>query len=287
MISVFDLDQLHSLLEDFHRITLIRITVFDSELNELVSYPENCAPFCRLIRSTPQGRAACAQCDREACAMAAKENRTHIYRCHAGLTEAVTPLYVGKVLVGYLLFGHVFGYGSLEEGWEVISRCCEAYPVDPELLKAACGSCTQVSRDYIRSAARILHATASHLVQERMATLQEDTTAARLDAYLSAHYTEALTSQSLCRTLTIGRSKLYKLSDQLYGCGISQQVRRLRIERAKGLLLDYPEMRISRIAADCGYEDYNYFIAVFSQVVGESPGAYRKNQVVGNKGSDR
>ena len=68
MVSVFDLDQLQSLLEDFHRITNIRITVFDSQLNELVSYPEQCAPFCRLIRATAPGRTACARCDREACA---------------------------------------------------------------------------------------------------------------------------------------------------------------------------------------------------------------------------
>lgn len=278
MISVFDLEQLHSLLADFHRITRIRITVFDDELNELVSYPEQCAPFCQLIRSTEPGRAACARCDREACAVAARENRTHIYRCHAGLTEAVTPLYVGKVLVGYLLFGHVFGYGSLEEGWGFISRCCRRYPVDMEALKAACGECTQVDRDYIRSAARILQATAYHLVQERMATLQEDTAAARLDAYLSAHYTEPVTAQGLCRELGIGRSKLYRLAEQLYGCGISQQIRKLRMERAKGLLVDHPEMRIGRIAANCGYEDYNYFIAVFSQVVGESPGTYRRKR---------
>lgn len=279
MVSVFDLEQLQSLLQDFYRITNIRITVFDAQLNELVSYPENCAPFCRLIRSSAQGRAACARCDREACAIAAKERRTHIYRCHAGLTEAVTPLYIGEVLAGYLLFGHVFCYSNTDEGWDTISRSCSGYPVDLVKLKESCGSCTQVSREYIRSAARILHATASHLVQERMATLQEDSTAARLDAYLSSHYTEPITSQSLCRELKLGRSKLYKLSQQLYGCGINQQIRRLRMERARKLLLDYPEMGIAQIASDCGYSDYNYFIAVFSQTVGQSPGSYRGRSV--------
>lgn len=278
MVSVFDLVQLQSLLEDFYRITNIRITVFDDQLNELVSYPEHPASFCRLIRSTALGRAACAACDREACAVAARENRTHIYRCHAGLTEAVTPLYVGKVLVGYLLFGHVFCYNDPLEGWETVSRCCEKYLLDPDILKQACAGCTRVSRDYIRSAARILHATASHLVQERMATLQEDSTASRLDAYLSSHFRETITPQILCQELRLGRSKLYKLSQQLYGCGIQQQVRKLRMEQARQLLLDYPEMSISQIAEDCGYSDYNYFIAVFSQSTGQSPGAYRRTR---------
>lgn len=278
MVSVFDLEQLSALLQDFHRIAGIRITVFDDQLNELVSYPEQCAPFCRLIRASVQGRSACARCDREACARAARENRTHIYRCHAGLTEAVTPLYVGQVLVGYLLFGHVFGYDSPEEGWQEIWQRCRTYPVDPDALRASCGSCTHVSRDYIQSAARILQATAAHLIRERMATLQEDSAAARLNAFLSAHYTEDLTPQSLCRQLGLGRSKLYKLSQQLYGCGIHQQILRLRMDRARTLLLDHPEMSIGSIAEDCGYTDYNYFIAVFSKAVGQSPGAYRHSR---------
>ncbi len=278
MVSVFDLEQLQALLQDFHRITNIRITVFDAQLNELVSYPEHCAAFCQIIRSTTQGRRACARCDREACAIAAKENRTHLYRCHAGLTEAVTPLYVGKVLVGYLLFGHVFCYENLEEGWETIARCCQDYPVDLDRLRTASFQCTQVSRDYIRSAARILHATASHLVQERMATLQEDSIASRLDNYLTAHYSESITPQLLCQELGLGRSRLYKLSQQLYGCGIQQQVRKLRMERARHLLRDHPQMSIAQIAEDCGYSDYNYFIAVFSQVTGQSPGSYRKGK---------
>lgn len=278
MVSVFDLEQLHGLLEDFHRITGIRITVFDAELNELVSYPEQCALFCQLIRANGQGRAACARCDRDACAVAARENRTHIYRCHAGLTEAVTPLYVGQVLVGYLLFGHVFGYDSREEGWQEIYRSCSGYPLDMEQLHRACESCTHVSRDYIQSAARILHATASYLVLQRMATLQEDSDAARLDAYLSAHYTESLTAQNLCKALSLGRSKLFKLSRQLYGCSLQQQIRRLRIDRAKTLLRDHPELSIGFIAEDCGYTDYNYFISIFSQTVGQSPGSYRSNR---------
>jgi AraC-like DNA-binding protein len=37
-------------------------------------------------------------------------------------------------------------------------------------------------------------------------------------------------------------------------------------------------MHIADIAIECGFADYNYFIAVFSSQVGISPGAYRKIQ---------
>lgn len=53
MISVFNLEALQSLLRDFYEITRIRITVFDADMRELVSWPEQSPPFCRqsVLRS--------------------------------------------------------------------------------------------------------------------------------------------------------------------------------------------------------------------------------------------
>ena len=275
MVSVFNLKELEHLLEDFYRITQIRITIFDDRFQEIVSYPDSRPKFCQMIRSCEEGRYACAQCDADACAYAAKQNKTHIYRCHAGLTEAIMPLHVGKVLVGYLLFGHVFAYDSLAKGWETIEKSCSHYPVDLQKLNATLVDMPLISHEYIRSAARVLHMTASYLVMERMATLQEDTTAAKLDAYLSEHYTDPVTAEYLCDVLNIGRSKLFKLSQGLYGCGIQQQIRKLRMEKAREMLLDRPDLGINEIAALCGYGDYNYFISVFSKVHGKPPHQFR------------
>ena len=80
MVSVFNLKELARLLEDFYRITQIRITVFDDQFQEIVSYPDGRPAFCRMIRSCPEGRNACAQCDANACSYAARQSRTHIYR---------------------------------------------------------------------------------------------------------------------------------------------------------------------------------------------------------------
>ena len=219
---------------------------------------------------------ACMSCDREACRTASKKHSTHVYRCHAGLTEAVTPLYVGDVLAGYLLFGHVFSYPSHEEGWAVIEKQCEKLRVNKRMLREAVFSAALIGEDYIRSAAHILLAVASYLIMERMATLQEDLLAVRLDAYLSAHYAEKLSAVMISENLGIGKTKLYELSTQLYGCGIAERIRGLRIEKAKTLLKGRREMPLADVAAECGFHDYNYFITVFTREAGISPGAYRK-----------
>lgn len=278
MISAFNVDQLRGVLADFYRITGIRLTVFDEQLREILSYPAEAPAFCSLIRSAEAGTRACACSDREGCRRAQQLGQVWIYRCHAGLTEAAVPLYVSSTLVGFLLFGHLLPYPSFEEGWPLIEQRCGAYGLDRRALKEACRENPIRSEDYIRSAARILQATASYLILQRIATVREDTDAARLDAYLSRHFTEALSSQSICKALGIGRSKLYQLSDQLYGCGISQRIRRLRMELAARLLLEQPKLSIAQVAERCGYADYNYFISSFSSAMGTSPNRYRKEK---------
>ena len=277
VISFFDLEKLRGLLKDYYAISHIRTTVFDDNLNELVSYPEKVAPYCNVIRSSPRGFDACMACDRDACRKDSRKHRTTIYRCHAGLTEAATPLYVGEVLVGYLLFGHVFSYRSHKEGWAVIEKRCEAYLVDSGALREAIFAAELIEETYIRSAAQILHAVASYLILEHMAALKEDLLAVRLDAYLTAHYTEKLNALMISSYLGIGKTQLYALSQQLYGCGIAEKIRSMRIEKAKDLLREKKELPLSEVAAQCGFHDYNYFITVFSREVGLSPGSWKKN----------
>lgn len=58
MISTFNLEKLSSLLRDFYTVTHIRITVFDENFNEIASYPNRRAEFCRLIRQDEGGEGA-------------------------------------------------------------------------------------------------------------------------------------------------------------------------------------------------------------------------------------
>ncbi len=278
MISAFDVNKLRGILKDFYEITKIRIAVFDHNRNELVSYPEEVAPFCKIVRGCETGRTACNLCDRKACEKAAEQRRTQIYRCHAGLTEAVTPIVLNDVLIGYLFFGHVFSYPDYKSGWAEIERLCRDLPIDFRELQTACYERPLVTQSYIRSSTHIMLAVASYLVKERMATLKPDQPAVRLDRYLSEHFTEKISAPQLCRLFGVGKTQLYRFSKELYGCGIAEHIRNLRIAKAEQLLSAHESMPLSQIAQECGYDDYNYFIAVFSRAEGCPPGAWRKRQ---------
>ena len=278
MNSVFNLEKLQILLKDFYDISHIRITIFDETQSELISYPEEVPPYCSVIRSAPEGLAACRACDQEACRHASGRRGTYIYHCHAGLTEAVAPLFSEDVLVGFLLFGHVFSYPSHEEGWRQIQKKCAGLPIDEQRLKKELFRVVPMDESLVRSASHILQAVASYLIMERMAAWNQDLLSVRLNGYLSAHFTERLTASMVADALEIGKTHLYELSQQLYGCGIAQRIRAMRIEKAKKMMRDPGRYPLSWISSECGFSDYNYFITVFTREEGLSPSQWRKKQ---------
>ena len=185
------------------------------------------------------------------------------------------PLYLGNILVGYLLFGHVFPYQTHEEGWKEIQKHCNGYQIDLDALKKACYDRPIISENYIMSASHILEAVASYVCMEHMAVLKHKTLAVQIDEYIANHFSEEIDVPSICKHFQIGKTYLYRIAKQCYNTGVAEHIRNLRIEKAKQLLSSQPKMQIGEIAVECGFSDYNYFITVFKKVTGMSPKAYR------------
>ena len=278
MISTFNLRKLNDLLKDFYTLTQIRITVFNDTFRELTAYPEHIAPFCQIIRTSPEALNACLCCDKNACEQASRQHAPYTYCCHAGLTECIVPIYLGNIVIGYLFFGHVFSYPTHEEGWRSIRERCLPYGLDMDALRDALYQQPVISEEYISSASHIMRSVAAYLCMERMVSLHQKELPVQIDDYITSHYTENISVRTICDHFQIGRTLLYEISEQNYGIGIAEHIRNLRIEKAKILLAEHPELRISEIAVACGFDDYNYFITVFKRLVGKPPRQFRQNK---------
>ena len=276
MVSSFNLEKLYDMLQDFYNLTQIRITVFDETFQELAAYPENVPQVCELIRQDERGWEACMACDEQAFKMAASQKTPYTYRCHAGMTESIAPIYAGDILIGYLFFGNVFSYPSHEIGWDVVQKLCRPYQINESDLKMAVWRQPLISEDYIASASHILQAVSAFLYHDRLVALKEQELPVRIDEYIAAHFTEPIDTATLCEEFGIGKTQLYKICKQNYGTGVAEHIRTLRIDKAKALLEEDRKRSIADISSECGFEDYNYFITVFKRETGKTPAKYRK-----------
>ena len=81
--------------------------------------------------------------------------------------------------------------------------------------------------------------------------------------------------EQFCLQLQIAPRTLRRHFKTKTGMTISDYLQQLRLCRAMSLLRD-PTRAISLVAADCGYDDSNYFSSVFRKLTGETPSQYRE-----------
>ena len=92
---------------------------------------------------------------------------------------------------------------------------------------------------------------------------------------LETHLAQAWTAASMAALLGISPQHMGRLFDRSLSQSPMEYLVSLRINRARTLLVDRPELRIHEIAQAVGYPDVNHFIRRFRQREGCSPGQFR------------
>ena len=82
----------------------------------------------------------------------------------------------------------------------------------------------------------------------------------------------------LRQVLPLNRSYLSRFINSEYGCSFYQWVNRLRIEEAKRLMREQPELKIQGIADRCGFSSRSVFSQVFTRETGVSPSKWMEKR---------
>lgn len=275
MISSFDIVNLQSLLQDFYAVVGIRISIFDDEFRLVTEFPTEPPAFCANIRSNANGLNACRMCDIEAFNREKKLREPHIYTCHAGLTEAITPIQLGGGVLGYAILAHML---PSEDRQERVNNACaraKSYGVSESCSLKALSLIESKSKEQIKPAVRILDAIASYVQIKNLAKWKSRTLAEDIEDYIVANLGKKITSDILCKRFHCSRTVLYHISVQSFGMSIIRYINHRRIEYAKQLLIDGKD--IAEVAEIVGFKDYSYFCRVFRREAGVTPAGFVKN----------
>ena len=98
--------QAQALLDHFCALLGIRIALYDADGRELAcGLQRGACTFCALLRSELGREAACRREDRFRFAQARASGTLTAYRCHAGLEEAILPITVDGMPLGFAMIG--------------------------------------------------------------------------------------------------------------------------------------------------------------------------------------
>jgi AraC-like DNA-binding protein len=98
--------------------------------------------------------------------------------------------------------------------------------------------------------------------------------------YIEEHQTEEVSLAEVAKAVNTSSFYFCKMFRKVTGINFTDYVARLRIERAKNLLLN-PNLRVSEIAYEVGFQSLTHFNRVFKRILGLSPTDYR-SQLAGS-----
>ena len=93
-------------------------------------------------------------------------------------------------------------------------------------------------------------------------------------AYIREHQSEELSLGQVARAVNTSTYYFCKVFKKATNINFTDYVSRVRIEKAKNLALN-PNLRISEIAFEVGFQSLTHFNRVFKRITGMSPTQYR------------
>lgn len=272
--------ELHQLLQDFHDLTKLTLTLYDPEGEWIFSYPTKENYFCNCIKTSPEGAALCEASDRASFEAAKASGECVIYKCHAGLIEATAPIVSDEFTIGYLMMGQVANAASPEQLQSLIEHALHKYHLNEaenDSWKQYAAATPCISDTQIHAAARIMEACISSILYKKLISIEKQQFEQNINTYILNHLTEDLSVDRLCKHLHLSRRKLYEYSEEFLHCSIAKYIKKMRLQHAQTLLSE-TNLPISTISEQCGFSDYNYFCRIFKQENGMSARSYRVAQ---------
>lgn len=270
----FDIDALKDVLKDVCELTNTVITLFDDNKNDVFSMPYPSKHICKNLRIVKTLDDKCKKCDNDALNHAYESRSPYIYRCHMGMTEAVLPIIQDDKIIGYITLGKVVEEKDIPFLKQQIRSCCKIYDLPEAELLSEIDKMPIIKHDTLTACTNILAMLSDYLLLNKIIKPNSPPLHTQIHDYIIKNISADLTVKTLCSYFKISKSMLYKISIDNYGCGISEYIKKLRIEGAKRLL--GTSMNITQVAEAVGIPDVGYFIKIFKRETGYTPLKYKK-----------
>ena len=235
--------------------------------------------FCALISRTSRACAACLQSQERLCAKATREPQTVV--CPAGLCDTAVPVRMSDRLIGYLQSGQFFRKKPDKKQYEKMVELVESWglEVDREKLKETYFATKVIPVAQQKAALKLLTIFSQHLAMlSNQVFIQQENAEPpvikKARDYIQEHQGEKLSLGQVARAVNMSTFYFCKTFKKITGINFTDYLSRVRIEKSKNLLLN-PNLRVSEIAFEVGFQSLTHFNRVFKKILGQSPTDYR------------
>lgn len=237
------------------------------------------SPFCALMAQKSRACSACLQVQEKLSEAAVYEAET--VACPVGMCDTAVPVRLGDRLVGFLQTGQVFRKKPTMAQFDRAAKLVAGWGVDVERKRLADAffRTRVVPPKQHESVVKLLTIFAQHLSMLSNQVLVQHENAEppvirRAKEFIHEHQAEEISLGQVARAVNTSTFYFCKMFKKMTGINFTDYLSRVRIEKSKNLLLN-PNLRVSEIAFEVGFQSLTHFNRVFKKVLGQTPTAYR------------
>lgn len=270
---------IEQLLHDLHDTLGCAVRLYDDRGRGLLGYGM-AQPLCLLTHSSEfktKGAALSEHCyafDRHCLQEAERIGTAVSCCCPLGFYTVSCPIRNADRLLGFLQVGDIML--TDENALQRTRELAVSYlPGEEKRIDERLALHTRHTEKMLSALPTVLRAICSHIESGNLFPSGKITQGEMIKQYIRQHFQGKLTLGDIATHLHCSRSTLTKAFRREFDTTITQYINELRLERACRLLRN-TEQPISIIFEECGFSGAEYFCALFKEVYGISPRAYRR-----------
>lgn len=296
MRIVFEIDKLRELMTLFCDQTAITISLFDKEMNLILDVGE-WKKYCLAIGDDEARLKLCKQCDAKHAEEARRKKDIIIYACHAGIGEAVAPIYLDNVpsddsLSGYLMIGKFRDTEQKLSSPSKIKEIAAKFGLEEADLLECWQELPMIAQKQMQDAVLLLKLITNEIINGKLIHAAKTSWTEFIKDYILQHLHRNITVDELCAAMppnpnapagnapqSLKRYELYARFAEYFNMSPKEYINQLRLSKALELLTT-TEMSIQQIGESCGFSKVDDFTKFFKEKMkmGVTPLQYRKQK---------
>jgi AraC-like DNA-binding protein len=235
-----------------------------------VGLNEQTSPFCSLLQQRLHLLDRCLASDREHAVAAAQSGHLVTYVCHAGLAEAVIPVYVGTLLIGYVIIGQVRTTRQLPASICMAWR--DRFGSLTE-IKEAFHALTYYPPDRLHNMLNLFELTVQYMVSQKLIAIDLNLLVDTVIGYIAQHIGRNIAVEELETVTGKSASTVARAFRYTLGRSVKQVMIEMKLEAAEAYFCEHPTATITETAAAVGFTDPFYFSRLYKKHRHISPSA--------------
>ena len=226
--------------------------------------------YCRLVQNNLYGSGQCSLSDESRCRECTEQRRIVSYRCHAGIEEAVAPIYIDNQIAGYAMIGQFRCENKPDAA--VINEAGKA-GIRTDLEQAF-----QLLPYYDSSRKKhllgLFEALVDYIITKEMVSVKGERITGQVMGYIEQNINRPLRLSEAARAVGRSCSSVSHAFTASLGKSFSQVVIETKLKRAEDYFRNSPELSVSEVAERLGYKDPLYFSRIYRKYRGFPPSKF-------------